>query len=364
MRIAFDPQIFSIQKYGGISRYFVRIAEEMHQKGEQVSILAGYHINSYLNDCSPKLVKGKYLEKYPSRSIRAIRKLNSITGNLRSSLTRPDLIHETYFSSKPVVKSKAPVFVTVYDMIQEIYPDQFHAGELVTNQKKDALKRADHIFSISHHTKTDLCRLFDIPSEKISVVHLAADNPLELGSFTNSIEKPFLLYVGLRFDYKNFSKFLKAFSNSDSLKKEFNIIAFGGSGFSQKERSLIQSLGLQSNQVIHCGGSDLDLGRLYAKAYAFVYPSIYEGFGIPSLEAMSYGCPVLSSNSSSLPEVVGDAALTFNPMDGDEMTFQMEKVAFDLEIREQLIAKGYQRAGEFSWEKTARETMDVYRKFV
>lgn len=364
MKVLFDPQIFSMQKYGGISRYFARMAEHMLEMGENVSIAAGYHINYYLKESSPELVKGKYLEKYPSRGIRAFRKLNSCTGSLRSVFSNPDLIHETYFSSQPTIKSKKPVFVTVHDMIQELYPDQFSTKELVTEQKKAALQRADHIFSISHHTKKDLCSLFDIDSEKVSVVHLAADKPMELGPLATKSEKPFLLYVGLRSGYKNFLNFLRAFANSPKLKSELNIYAFGGGGFDKKEKELIQSLGLSPNQVVQGRGEDLELATLYTQARAFIYPSLYEGFGIPPLEAMSYGCPVLSSHTSSLPEVVGDAGLTFDPLDLEEMTHQLEKIVFDEQTRNKMISLGYQRVQQFSWEKTTRQTLDIYKNVV
>jgi glycosyltransferase involved in cell wall biosynthesis len=364
LKILYDPQIFSLQKYGGISRYFARMAEEMIGMDQNVSILAGYHINYYLKDSAPKLVKGKYLDRYPSRSIRAFRTLNEYTGRLRTYLSKPDLIHETYFSSQPIIKSSKPRFVTVYDMIQEVYPECFKPEELVTAQKKEALHRADHIISISHHTKKDLCKLFSIPSEKVSVVHLAADAPLDLDPIESQNQKPFMLYVGLRSEYKNFSNFLRAYASSEKLKNELNVLAFGGGGFSSEEKLLIHSLGLSPNQVIHKVGDDLELAKLYAQAQAFVYPSLYEGFGIPPLEAMSYGCPVVSSNTSSLPEVIGDAALTFDPLNLDEMADQLEKIIFDQDTRSRVSALGYKQSSKFSWEKTAAETLKVYESVV
>ncbi len=364
MKVLFDPQIFSIQKYGGISRYFVRMAEEMQNMGEDVAIEAGWHINYYLTESNSKLVKGHYFHKYPSHSIRAFRKLNSYKGSLRSFLSRPDIIHETYFSSEPIIKTSRSVIVTVYDMIQELYSDQFRPEELVTVPKKAALKRADHIISISHQTKKDLIRLFDIDSEKISVVHLAADKALKIDKVESEGNRPFILYVGLRSGYKNFSNFLKAFASSERLKSELNIYAFGGGGFNQQEKELIQSLGLSSNQVLQVAGTDLDLASLYSKAHAFVYPSLYEGFGIPPLEAMTYGCPVVSSYTSSLPEVIGDAGLTFDPLNVEEMASQLEKVVFDEDLRSILIEKGYQRVQQFSWKNTALQTLEIYKNVI
>jgi glycosyltransferase involved in cell wall biosynthesis len=168
----------------------------------------------------------------------------------------------------------------------------------------------------------------------------------------------------LRLTYKNFQNFLHAFAASEFLKKEMNIIAFGGGEFSAKEKELFSSLGLREDQMIQIGGNDQILANLYSKAYAFIYPSLYEGFGIPPLEAMAYNCPVLSSNVSSMPEVIGDAALFFNPNDLEEIRVQMEKVVLDQNLREELILKGKEKNTEYSWEKTAEETSEVYKKVI
>jgi glycosyltransferase involved in cell wall biosynthesis len=365
LKVVFDNQIFSNQKYGGISRYFARIASEMRSNGVDAKILAGFHINSYLKEKNDS-VSGYYFDKYPKRSIRAFRKLNKYVSNIQASLIKPDIIHETYFSSKPIIQNNAPVIVTVYDMIQELFSDLFDPSLIHTKEKIDSLKRADHILSIPHHTKKDLCDLFNIAPEKVSVVHLAADEPLELELIGDKSfsEKPYFLYVGLRLTYKNFQNFLHAFAASEFLKKEMNIIAFGGGEFSAKEKELFSSLGLREDQMIQIGGNDQILANLYSKAYAFIYPSLYEGFGIPPLEAMAYNCPVLSSNVSSMPEVIGDAALFFNPNDLEEIRVQMEKVVLDQNLREELILKGKEKNTEYSWEKTAEETSEVYKKVI
>lgn len=331
---------------------------------QEVKVFSGFSTNSYIQELPAHLVVGKSLKKYPSKTVGALKRVNLIGEKTYQTFYQADIIHETYFAKQSNIHPKKARVVGVYDMIQELFPALFPKNNPTLEAKRKALDRADHIISISQHTKDDLCRLFDIPSEKISVVHLAADRKLELGSNVEIDEKPYVLYVGFRSEHKNFPNFLKAFSKSEKLKREFNIISFGGEGFNRQEQDLIQSLGLNTTQVIPRKGSDMDLARLYSQAIALVYPSLYEGFGIPPLEAMGYGCPVLCSNSSSLPEVVGGAAMTFDPLNLEEMMHQMEKVAWDRECREQLIAKGYQRTGEFSWKKTAQQTLDVYRSLV
>lgn len=337
----------------------------MNSNGVESKILAGFHINAYLKG-NHDFVSGYYLNKYPKRSIRIFRKLNKNLSNIQAKSIKPDIIHETYFSSKPIIKSSVPVIVTVYDMIQELFTDLFDPSLIHTKEKIESLKRADHILSISHHTKKDLCHLFNIPPEKVSVVHLAADKPKEIYNNSNivSTSKPYFLYVGLRISYKNFHNFIHAFASSELLKKEMSIIAFGCGEFSVKEKELFNTLGLREDQIVQVGGSDEVLATLYSKAYAFIYPSLYEGFGIPPLEAMAYNCPVLSSNVSSMPEVIGNAALFFDPSDLDEMRENLEQVVLDQDLREELILKGKIKSDEFSWEKTAKETSTVYEKVI
>lgn len=320
MKVAFDYQIFSLQRYGGISRYFARIAEEMNSEAMQSRIFAGFHINGYLKNRN-SFVSGSFLEKYPKRTIRAFRKWNEWQTTVQSFGYNPDLIHETYFSSKPAIRSRVPVVLTIYDMIQELYPELFDTSQIHTRTKIESLLRADHILSISHQTKRDLCNLFEISPDKVSVVHLAADPPLKSDHANDTISKgkPYFLFVGLRAAYKNFRAFAETFAASPLLVKEMNIVTFGGGNFSKNEMDFFQSLGLTENQILHIEGDDQVLANYYSQAQAFVYPSLYEGFGIPPLEAMAYDCPVISSNTSSMPEVLGDAALYFSPFALDEL---------------------------------------------
>jgi len=138
----------------------------------------------------------------------------------------------------------------------------------------------------------------------------------------------------------------------------------GGKKFSQDETNLIQSLGLSTNKIRHINGDDQDLARLYRQASAFVYPSLYEGFGIPLLEAMSFGCPVVCSNTSSFPEVAGNACEFFDPYDHDSIAHALEKVLFSTELSKQLVELGKERIKSFSWEKCAAQTYAVYATLI
>lgn len=365
LKVLFDNQIFFRQRYGGISRYYARVADELKSLGHKPKIFGGVNMNYYLDEVQPGVVIGKSLSKYPSRTVGVFNRLNGKLGGVVETFYKPDIIHETYFSQSATINTKAPVVVGVYDMIQELYPEMFPKEHLTTEAKKAALKRADHIISISQHTKEDCCELFQIPEEKVSVVHLAADIPFsDFSSISFENDKPYFLYVGDRAGYKNFLPFIEAFSKSEVLRKDVDVLAFGGRGFSEEELESFKKLGLATNQVKHLSGDDKLLGKLYSKAIALVYPSLYEGFGIPPLEAMSYQCPVLASNTSCIPEVVGNGGYLFDPLNQDEMLFALEKVWNDTAFRENLIQKGQERVLDFSWRKTAEESLKVYQSLI
>ena len=175
-------------------------------------------------------------------------------------------------------------------------------------------------------------------------------------------QKPYILYVGARPGHKNFERLLRAYAGSSLLRREFDLVCFGWSDFLPAELKLMRSLDLPAGSVRHVSGTDEKLAGLYVSAAAFVYPSLYEGFGIPPLEAMSLGCPVVCANTSSLPEVTGDAAELFDPYDESAMRVAIERVVSTPEYATALAEKGRRRASLFSWEKCARDTLGVYDK--
>jgi glycosyltransferase involved in cell wall biosynthesis len=364
MKIAFDYQAFTMQSYGGISRYYTTLAYEFVQQNQDVNVFAGLHHNHYVDELPDGVVKGKRLNKYPPKSGRVFQWFNHAISQVQMKVWQPDIIHETYYSSLPTLKTNAVRVTSVYDMIHELFADQFSPRDKTTQWKKSTFDRVDHIISISHSTKRDLVELFGIDALKITVVHLGVD----LTAFQNSpsrlsrFDKPFVLYVGGRGGYKNFSGFLNAFATSPKLKNELDIVAFGGGAFNFDEQQLIKRLGFKDIQVRQVGGGDDVLRALYHQAAAFVYPSLYEGFGLPPLEAMTAGCPVVSSNTSSMPEVVRDAGEYFNPNSIDEMREAIERVVFSTELRSKLIEKGHVNVQAFSCQKCADETMVAYRK--
>lgn len=366
MKIAFDHQIFTAQNYGGISRYFNILAKEFLNKKNEVKIFAGFHRNSYIDDLSDVVVEGWRIKSYPPKTGRVFGCINNIYSDFRIKKWQPDIVHETYYSDNhKYSKSNVKSVVTAYDMIHELYPKYFVNDRKTTRNKKISFDRVDQIIAISHSTKKDLINIFGIDEKKITVVHLGVDiNQFSSVNSKRIVEFPYILYVGNRGGYKNFSGFLKAFSQSNSLKKNFRIIAFGGGCFNKEELELIRELKIGEDNIFQLSGGDKVLQNLYEYAVAFVYPSLYEGFGLPPLEAMSAGCPVISSNSSSMPEVVRNAGRYFDPTSIDEMQSSIEDVVFSEDLRKKLIDSGYLNIKDFSWKKCSDKTLDVYRGLI
>jgi glycosyltransferase involved in cell wall biosynthesis len=365
MKIAFDHQTFTHQSYGGISRYYTTLANELSTQKEETCIFAGLHRNNYLAELPSPIVRGVNVGYYPPKTWRAFHLLNHALTQVEINRWGADIVHETYYSSLLRLGSKVMRVTTAYDMIHEIFPDDFPVNDRTTEHKKRTFERVDHIISISHSTKRDLLEYFDIDESKVSVVHLGVDVAKYQTDVNYELrQRPFFLYVGARGGYKNFRSVLQAIASSYPLKTEFDLIAFGGGNFSSEEIGLIGELGFRKRQVAQVSGGDDVLIGLYKQAIGFIYPSLYEGFGLPPLEAMAAGCPVICSNSSSIPEVVNNAGEYFDPTDYENMAGAIEKVACSTDLRSNLIQAGYDNVNKFSWSNCAQETLSIYNQLV
>lgn len=369
IKIAYDSQIFSGQVYGGISRYICEIASRVSKYPDvDVKIAAPLYVNAYLENLPKDILKG-FRSPFPHDFLKLYQRAGSmILGDIMLQYMAPDIIHETYYLKYPLGSRRATRVLTIHDMIHEKFESQLQYGRKAALHKAAAAHRADHIICVSESTKHDVIEILGIDPEKISVIHLGSNLMIASDYVYNLqaevINKPYLFYVGIRGGYKNFQGMLKAYANSELLKSEFKLVCFGGGVFKNEELSLIKKLGLDQNQVIQLSGDDQLLAKLYKGASAFVFPSLYEGFGIPPLEAMSYGCPVVCSNTSSIPEVVGDAGQYFDPYDLESMQISIETVVSSLALRESLITRGKKRLNRFSWDECASQTFAVYNALI
>lgn len=369
MKIAFDQQVFLLQEYGGISRYICSLANELVKiDNVDARIFAPLHFNRNLSTIEGISGKTLLLPKLNPKLFRLALMAGTFFARKSIHSFRPNILHETYFSSDDYSPVGAKRVITVYDMIHEKFADSFEGSMGTSNPKKIAAQRADHVICISESTRQDLVNICQIPIEKTSVIYLGVDDifsPIsqDIDSQVN-LPMKFLLYVGKRGGYKNFLGFLEAFAASSYLKNNYSIVCFGGGVIDSSELAVANLIGLQPNQLVHHFGGDDFLASIYRQAQALIYPSIYEGFGLPPLEAMASGCPVMCSNTSSLPEVVGDAGEYFDPLSQDSMMETMERVLSSSKSKDNLISKGYLQVSKFSWEKCAKETMKEYQKLL
>ena len=364
-RLAYDHQIFSRQRFGGVSRYYVELAARVAADPEfEAAVVAPIHMNALLAERQEVPVVGVY-----------VRHLHG-TGALRSALnagitrvhfrrSRPDIVHETYFGEKSVAPRGVQTVVTVFDMIHELFPQFFHPGDLTARRKRAAVQRASQVICISESTRHDLLDHVQIDPARVSVVPLGASSTfVQDEGRQRSVPAPYVLYVGQRDGYKNFKSAAAAFAESGLPALGMKLVCFGGGPWSARDGDAVSSTGLPNSIVIRRHGDDAALAELYQNAEAFLYPSLYEGFGIPPLEAMMCGCPVICSGASSLPEVVGNAAELFDPADVHDIARALGSVVGNSARSGELRQLGTRRASLFSWSASASRTKEIYRRLV
>ena len=230
--------------------------------------------------------------------------------------------------------------------------------------KRASVKAADAIICISETTKQDLVELNEISDERICVVYPGYSDCFyqldkKKDGWSRIHRRPFILYVGGRSAYKSFGTLLKAYSRWQS-RQDVDLLVVGGN-WTESEKSEIDASGLKDKVHLLQNVDDMQLCRLYNDALGVVYPSLYEGFGIPLLEAMACGCPVVASRIPSTVEVAGEVPFYFEPGQADDLAAALDHILAESE-RSRRIARGLERAKDFSWEQTAKQTLEVYRQ--
>jgi glycosyltransferase involved in cell wall biosynthesis len=298
-------------------------------------------------------LKKKYPEKYDAaycnkqQSIELLKKQDF------------DIFHPTYYEDYflEYIGNK-PFVLTIHDMIHEVYPE-IQKEETTAIQKENLAKKATHIIAVSENTKKDVMDILDIPEQKISVIY-HANSLTQKKDTTLDIPQKYFLYVGERNGYKNFLFFVRAIAPILKQQKDIYVICTGRE-FKPIEIQLLESLNIRE-YFIHTFVEEDAFSEVYNKAIAFVFPSYYEGFGIPILEAFESSCPVLLSDASCFPEIAKDCALYFPPKDIKQFRQRIESVIDNPSLRESLIDKGKIRVQDFSWPKFANQTYEVYKR--
>ena len=367
LEVVVDGVIFQFQSRGGVSRIYSEILPRMCEQDESLRITlltkegraplqplpehasitrrAVPHLDPYLR---PWRLCGRFAP--------AVRRLMD---QLWVGDGSGKIWHSTYFTQPHRWRGKQ--VVTVVDMIYELYPNFFDKpfDDEFREQKRRAVTVAEAVICISETTSRDVQEYYGISRDKTFVVPLAHSETFRpLDYDTRGETRPFLLYVGRRAHYKNFDLLLEAYS-SWARKSEVDLIVVGDQQWTPDEEKRLAELKLGDEVSLLTKITDEQLRNLYGLAAAFVYPSLYEGFGIPLLEALACGCPVVASDIPSSREVAGDSALYFDPTSSEDLRAVLENVVTSGPDESRRTA-GIARAARFSWNETARQTLEVY----
>ena len=370
MKILLDPQIFE-QRFGGISRYYTEIYKYFKTKSGphiQCPMLFSENLHlqhyglqpKYLNWFFRKVLQKGYLTK--DSLYKKNKKLTLKNLRVKRYTIFIPTYYDTYFLD---YLNSTPFVLTVYDMIHELYPQYFLNDTITCVQKKELMERASRIIAISDNTKKDIIKLYPhIQSSKITVIYLnhSIDKLKKVKPVSLMEGKKYILFVGNRYGYKNFTWFIRSVSKWLTENK-FSLLCLGGNPFNEDELQLIDDLHI-SNRVSQYNFKDEELSHFYNHAFAFIFPSMYEGFGIPILEAMSCNCPVILPETSSFPEVAGSAGIYFQLNKPATLTDALDKLLIDDNYRVNTILAGQKQASMFSWEKTMEQVSEVYRKAI
>lgn len=284
-----------------------------------------------------------------------------------------DILHQPCFSTPVFYRGK--VVVTIHDLISVFfgYNIPFWSRQFFGKWMPFTYRFADHLIAVSEHTKKDAIRVLGIPEDKITVIHEAADAKYHVIDDKQLLadirhkyhvgDDPFILHVGTLEPRKNLPFLVRAYAEAKPQLGEIKLVITGKKGWYYEELfQLVDELQLQKDVIFTGYVEDDDIPALYNAAELFTFPSQYEGFGLPPLEAMACGTPVISSNTSSMPEVIGEAGILLSPKDQAAWTKAMIEVLNDKKLLTELRKKGLEQAKKFSWEKCARETIAVYEK--
>lgn len=357
MKIGLDLR--TIDEKGGIGRYTKRVYEELlkinnnlfypYPSSESLDI----HFNNNL-DFSIEL---------PISQVELANKYLAFIGGMNDF----SVFYSPYHPLPANAEFKT--VMTIHDLIPIIFPnltinDQMH--HFFRNEIKEAAESASIIIADSEATKRDICQIYNIDRKKIKVVYLGCDIDRTIEPTTDILklfdinEYEYILSVSTLEPRKNLKAVIEAFEQIKNDRKSIKLVLVGALGWKYDELLERASSSLYSQDIIITGFvNDQQLVSLYKYASVFLYPSFYEGFGLPVLEAMSYGTPVVTSNTSSLPEVGGNACLYCNPNDVLDIATHVDKVLNDDNLKHKLSVSGMERAQLFTWEKTARQIYDI-----
>jgi glycosyltransferase involved in cell wall biosynthesis len=370
MRIGIDARLYST-RYTGIGRYVKELVDNILETDQENEYILFFNDPEYSSYLPPNSRVSKRRVKAPHYSLS---EQTSFVGDLnREEL---DLVHFTHFNMPLLYKR--PSVVTIHDLSISKFPELMARQGVLqrmgyTMTIKNAVKTARAVICISENTKEDAIHMLGADVKRIHVIYEGVAEEFapvtDEGKLTDlkrrlKIEKPFILYTGNFRAHKNLVTLVKAFNLlRNRYQNESQLVLAGDPSQATPELAdTIHSLGLDAYVLQPGYVAEEDLPALYSAARVFAFPSLYEGFGLPPLEAMACGTPVVAANASCLPEVLGDAALYFAPQDPDELAAQLAKVVTEDSVHDDFRARGFNRVKRYSWKKMAQEILAVYKE--
>lgn len=381
MKILFDYQAFSMQTHGGVSRCFVEnIAHFPSQIESEIAIVESNNLYLYEYDLTKKIrplsisretflggVNGICKETlYNALNyipfLATPKKVNKKCAIEKLKENSFDIFHPTFYDDYFLPYLKRPFVLTVHDLTCERHPEISKKNDIQVKGRRKLLGKAEHVVAVSNHTKVDLIDIYGVDPSKISVIyHGGPEITLPLAGEKALFDFPYFLYVGARnVGYKNFVPFIEECVPLLNENKELHIVCTG-MPFSEQEQKLFRLHGIEC-QVVHKYASSTELVNIYHHALAFIYPSSYEGFGIPILEAFACDCPAFLNHASCFPEIAQNAASYFEiNKTRRTLTKVLEDYLNNIDnVRPKLIQEGKKRLADFSWNKSAQQLVDVY----
>lgn len=369
-KIVIDGVIFEIQNYGGISRVYHEICPHICQLDESIrfdilttgklkqTLPQHPHIRHHSLNYWEMLFK-------PGRFFRQARWRGRCRAFLRwLQRNQVNIWHSTYYTLP--IGWHGPVVITVYDLIYNRFPHMFKKpqDEWIRSHMRLAIMAADVVICISATTRENLMQLYAVDTTKLRVIPLGVApvfRQIQAANLPDVAPRPFLLFVGQRGGYKNFTTLLQAYSRW-SLRSEIDLLVVG-TPWTKAEAQQLQDSGVAAQVRLVTAVSDQTLANLYNQAAAFVYPSLYEGFGLPLLEAMACGCPLVASAIPSSMEVAADAAYFFEPESVEALLAALDRAVGNGRSAPR-VQKGIAIAAAYTWQKTARQTLEVYYELI
>lgn len=351
--------MFSLQKFGGITKYFCELMKNYTPDNEyKLSVLFSY--NQHLKD-DFEVFKKLYLPvstkttKMAGFCRRKMYKINQLYCSVIVKRNDYDLFHPTYYDPYFFNILKKPYIITVHDLISFKFQDKLR-NEHQRDKMKLLINNSKRIIAISQHTKMDLIDILNVPAEKIDVIYHGFNKFIQNNQ--KSVHGRYILFVGARPNYKNFKKLAEAFGLLITSDSDLKLICVGPE-FNKEENDYLAEYKIKE-KTISLRVNEKELNHLYSFALAFIYPTLYEGFGMPILEAFANNCPVCLSDASCLPEIAGNAGTYFDPNDAESIHEKIRQLIYNADYSEKMIARGKERLKAFSWKKCAKQTIASY----